>query len=63
MRFAQFASGSSTGQMETEADERDVYVLGRGLLTADGPRSPVRLGFPAAIIERWFPRLYIAPAA
>ena len=33
-------------------------LLERGLLVSDGPKAPVRLGFPLDIVERWFPRLY-----
>jgi Fic family protein len=38
-------------------------LIEQGYLTADSHRSAVRLGFPAKIIDRWFPRLYVAPAA
>jgi Fic family protein len=38
-------------------------LLDQGYLTAERHRSAVRLGFPAKIIDRWFPRLYAAPAA
>ncbi len=37
-------------------------LLGRGLLLSDGPRSPVRLGFPLDVVERWFPLLYPSAA-
>jgi len=36
-------------------------LIGQGYLASKGPRDSVRLGFPATIIDRWFPRLYIAP--
>jgi Fic family protein len=35
-------------------------LLERGLLVSAGPRAPVRLGFPIAVVERWFPALYPA---
>jgi Fic family protein len=38
-------------------------LIDQGYLTSDSHRSAVRLGFPAKIIDRWFPRLYVAPAA
>jgi Fic family protein len=38
-------------------------LIEQGYLTADSHRRAVRLGFPAKIIDRWFPRLYVAPAA
>jgi len=37
-------------------------LIDQGYLTSESHRSPVRLGFPAKIIDRWFPRLYVAPA-
>ncbi len=37
-------------------------LMERGLLASDGPRDPVRLGFPADAVERWFPNLYPAIA-
>ena len=37
-------------------------LIDKGYLTSDSHRSAVRLGFPAKIIDRWFPRLYVAPA-
>lgn len=35
-------------------------LVDRGLLVAASHRAPLRLGFPATIVERWFPRLYPA---
>jgi Fic family protein len=32
-------------------------------LASPTPRSPVRLGLPAEVVDRWFPRLYQPPAA
>ena len=32
-----------------------------GLLQADGPRAPLRLAFPPAVVDAWFPRLYPEP--
>jgi Fic family protein len=32
-------------------------------LASPTPKSPVRLGFPADVVDRWFPRLYQPPAA
>jgi len=37
-------------------------LIDQGYFTSDSHRSAVRLGFPAKIIDRWFPRLYVAPA-
>ncbi len=33
-------------------------MVARALLRSDGPKGPVRLGFPHAIVARWFPALY-----
>jgi hypothetical protein len=33
-------------------------LLEQGLLVADSPKSPVRLGFPTAATEKWLPRLW-----
>ena len=30
------------------------------ILQSAGPRVPVRLGFPIAVVEHWFPALYPA---
>ena len=47
-----------TGYRERAARDVLAALLQRGLLIADGPRSPLRLGFPIEVVERWFPRLY-----
>jgi Fic family protein len=31
-----------------------------GYLSSANPRAPVRLGFPSTVVDRWFPRLYVA---
>ncbi len=36
-------------------------LIVRGLLTSEGSRSPLRLGFPMAAMDDWFPRLYPEP--
>jgi hypothetical protein len=33
-------------------------LIGKGLLVSPTARSPVRLGFPIVVVDRWFPRLY-----
>ncbi len=35
-------------------------LLKSGLLASNGPRDPVRMGFPLDAVDRWFPRLYPA---
>lgn len=39
-------------------------LIARGVVVSDSPRSPLRLGFPAAIAHDWLPGLFAeAPAA
>ncbi len=47
-----------TGFQERRAREILSTLLKKGLLVSQGPRAPVRLGFPLDVVERWFPRLY-----
>ena len=47
-----------TGYQERRGREILSTLLKKGLLVSEGPRAPVRLGFPLDVVERWFPRLY-----
>jgi Fic family protein len=47
-----------TGYQERRGREILAHLLKVGLLVPQGPRAPVRLGFPVDVAERWFPRLY-----
>jgi len=47
-----------TGYQERRAREILATLLKQGLLVPTGPKSPVRLGFPLDVVERWFPALY-----
>ncbi len=47
-----------TGYKERQARDVLTALLKAGLLVSDGPRAPVRLGFPIDVVERWFPLLY-----
>lgn len=47
-----------TGYRERRARQTLSDLLQRGLLVSQGPRAPVRLGFPIDAAERLFPRLY-----
>lgn len=38
-------------------------LIDAGYLVSPTTRSPVRLGFPIKVVERWFPRLYTPSAA
>ena len=47
-----------TGYQERRGREILSTLLSKGLLVSQGPRAPVRLGFPLDVVERWFPLLY-----
>jgi Fic family protein len=47
-----------TGYQIRRGREILAHLLKVGLLVSQGPRAPVRLGFPIDVIERWFPRLF-----
>lgn len=47
-----------TGYQERRAREILSILLIKGLLVSQGPRAPVRLGFPLDVVERWLPQLY-----
>lgn len=55
-------AGELTGYETRQARTVLSTLIEQGYLTADSHRSAVRLGFPAKIIDRWFPRLYVEPA-
>jgi Fic family protein len=52
--------GALTNYEERAARMVSAALLDRGMLTAASHRAPLRLGFPATVAERWFPRLYPA---
>lgn len=47
-----------TGYKERQARMVLAELVSKGLLVSDSPKSPVRLGFPIDVVERWFPKLY-----
>jgi len=49
---------SLTGYEERAARIITSALVDRGMLTSPSSRAPLRLGFPADVAERWFPRLY-----
>lgn len=51
-----------TGYEERAARMVTSALVERGMLVAASQRAPLRLGFPADVAERWFPRLYPADA-
>jgi len=46
------------GLRERAARNVTSALLAKRLLVSDGPRAPLRLGFPTEAVERWFPSLY-----
>ncbi len=70
--FAVLREAALTGEVErgkvptlTNYEERAARMvtsalIEKGLLTSTSHRAPLRLGFPADVAERWFPRLYPA---
>jgi len=51
-----------TGYEERQARTVLNALIEKGYLVSPTTRSPVKLGFPMAVVDRWFPRLY-QPAA
>ena len=47
-----------TGYQERQARTILNKLIGAGLLTSKTPKGPVTLGFPLAVLEHWFPKLY-----
>ncbi len=47
-----------TGYKERRARDTLSSAIRKGLLVSNGPKMPVRLGFPIDVVERWFPQLY-----
>ena len=47
-------TGYATRQARTVLND----LINQGYLISETTRSPVRLGFPASVVDRWFPRLY-----
>ena len=60
--YARGRAPALTGYEERQARTVLNSLIGKGYLVSPTTRSPVRLGFPAAVVDRWFPRLY-QPAA
>ena len=58
--FERGSADSITGYGERMARNVVSKLVERGLLVSSSPKGPLRLGFPLAIVERWFPSLYPA---
>lgn len=56
--FERGKAATITGYSERMARNVMSKLLERGLLVSSSPKGPVRLGFPLAVVERWFPSLY-----
>ncbi|WP_047307418.1 Fic family protein [Rhodopseudomonas palustris] len=61
--FARGKAPELTGYQERQARTVLNTLIEKGFLVSPTSRSAVRLGFPLAVIDRWFPRLYVGPAA
>ncbi|MCA1773974.1 MAG: Fic family protein [Halomonas sp.] len=55
---ARGAAPRLTGYQERQARQVLSKLIEKGLLVSQGPRAPVRLGFPLDVVERWLPNLY-----
>lgn len=61
--FERGKAATITGYGERMARNVMSKLLVSGLLVSSSPKGPVRLGFPLAVVERWFPTLYPANRA
>jgi len=60
--YARGRAPALTGYEERQARTVLNSLIEKGYLVSPTTRSPVKLGFPTAVVDRWFPRLY-QPAA
>jgi Fic family protein len=58
--FARGRAPELTGYEERQARTVLSALIDAGYLVSETSRSPVRLGFPMSVVDRWFPRLYVA---
>jgi hypothetical protein len=61
--FSRGKAAELTGYETRQARTVLNTLINLGYLSSPTPKSPVRLGFPAEVVDRWFPRLYQPPAA
>lgn len=61
--FARGKAPDLTGYRERQARTVLNTLIEKGFLVSPTSRSAVRLGFPLAVVDRWFPRLYTGPAS
>lgn len=58
--FPRGRAAAITGYQERQARTVVSQLLDMGLLASPNAKGPLRLAFPAKIVDRWFPRLYPA---
>ena len=56
--FARGDAADITGYASRQARTVLNGLINQGYPISETSRSPVRLGFPASVVDRWFPRLY-----
>jgi Fic family protein len=56
--FERGRAAELTGYRDRRARDTLSALVDKRLLVSEGPKKPVRLGFPIDVVERWFPRLY-----
>ena len=61
--FDRGRASAITGYGERQARIVLSALVAQGIRQSDGPKMPVRLGFPIEVVERWFPALYPASAS
>ena len=61
--FARGRAAGLTGYETRQARTVLNTLIEAGYLVSGTSRAPVRLGFPIEVVERWFPKLYVAPPA
>ena len=52
-------AAAATGYQERQGRKVLKSLLEAGLLTSDTPKGAVRMGFPSALLERYFPKLFL----
>ena len=59
-RVSSFVGSGPAESRTWAAQHLTAALLNRGLIVADAPRAPFRLGLSAHVVDRWFPALYPA---
>lgn len=58
--FERGRAAELTGYRDRRARTTLSALVERRMLVSEGPKTPVRLGFPVEVVGRWFPQLYPA---